>query len=85
MDGNGVKRARAERGRQQVEREQMAAGEIFKREQDEDERGDFQHPERQHRHRVGDEKLQQRRQHERNGKGGQRRPAPPARQHRARN
>src|ERR1019366_42744 len=54
--------------RQNIERKQMAAGQIFKREQDEDEGGNFQEPERQHGHRVGDEKLQQRRQHQRNGK-----------------
>ena len=53
-----------ERGRQHVQRKHVAAGEIFKREQDEDERRDFQNPERQHRHRIGQEKLQQRRQHE---------------------
>ena len=57
-----------ERVRQQIQREEMPAGDVFKREQDEDERGDFQHPERQHRHRVGDEELQQRRQDQRNGK-----------------
>jgi len=61
-----------DRGRQQVEREEMAAGEIFEREQDENERGNFQHPERQHSHGVGNEKLQQRRQHERNHKRRQR-------------
>ena len=53
-----------ERGRQHVQRKHVAAGKIFKREQDEDERGDFQNPECEHRHRVGQEKLQQRRQHE---------------------
>src|ERR1039458_9716141 len=65
----------ADHGRQKVEREQMAAGEIFEREQDENERGNFQQPERQHGHGVGNKELQQRRQHERNHKGGQRRPA----------
>ena len=53
----------------------MAAGEIFEREQDENKRGNFQQPERQHGHGVGNKELQQRRQHERNHKGGQRRPA----------
>src|ERR1039458_4977392 len=50
----------------------MAAGKIFKRKQDEDEGGNFEQPERQHGHRVGDEELQQRRQHQRNGKDQQR-------------
>ncbi len=49
----------------------MAARQVFKGKQDEDERGNFQQPERQHGHGVGNEKLQQRRQHERDYKGGQ--------------
>ncbi len=57
-----------EQRRQHVEREKVAAGEVFKREQDEDEGGDFQQPEREHGHGVGDEKLQQRGQHQRDGK-----------------
>ena len=53
---------------QHIQRKHMAAGDVFKREQDEDERGDFQNPKREHRHRVGQEKLQQRCQHEGNWK-----------------
>ena len=60
-----------QRRRQHVQREQVPAGEVFKREQDEDERGDFQHPEGQQRHRVGQEELQQRRQHKGTNEGGQ--------------
>ena len=53
----------------------MAAREVFKSEQDEDERGDLQQPERQHCHGVGQEKLQQRRQQQGKQKHSQRRPA----------
>jgi len=49
----------------------MAAGQVLEREQDEDERGYFQQPERQHGHRVGNKKLQQRRQHDGNREGRQ--------------
>ena len=51
-------------GRQNVQRKEMAAGDVFEGVQDEDEGGDFEHPEREHGHRVGEEKLQERRQHQ---------------------
>ena len=63
-----------EAGRQDVQREQVAAGEVFEGEEDEDERGHLQHPEREHGHGVGHEELQQRRQDRRNEKAAERQP-----------
>ena len=51
----------------------MAAGEIFEREQNENKRGNFQHPEREHRHGVGHEELQHRGEHHGNQKTTERR------------
>src|SRR5258706_12024933 len=65
--------------RQNVQREQMAAGDVFERKQNEDERGDFQHPKGQHCHRIRHEELEQRRQERRKKKKGQR--SPVRRQH----
>ena len=53
----------------------MAAGDVFKREQDEDQRGNFQQPEREHGHCVGDEELQQRGEQERERKNNRGRSA----------
>src|SRR5580692_7491246 len=51
----------------------MAARQVFKRKQDENQRGNLQQPKRQHRHGVGNKELQQRRQQQRNRKNRQRR------------
>ena len=48
-------------GRHDVDREHLAAQEIFERINDEHDGGDFQNPERHHRERIGDEELDERR------------------------
>ena len=62
-------------GRQQIQREEMAAGQIFEDEQDENKRAYFQQPERGLRHRAGNEKSEQRRQDNENQKRNEGRPA----------
>ena len=44
---------------QNVQREEMAAGNVLEREDNKNEGGDFQNPKRQHCHRIRDEELQQ--------------------------
>src|SRR6185436_19783354 len=62
------------RRRQNIQREQMASGNVFKSEHDEDERRDFHDPERQQSHRVADKKLQEPGQDQRQNKPSERAP-----------
>ena len=57
---------RLDRGRHDIEREHLAAEEIFEAVNDEDDGRDLENPERHHGKRVGEEKLDQSRHEERN-------------------
>src|SRR5882724_807553 len=52
---------RLDPGRHDVDREHLAAQEIFERVNNENDGGDFQDPERHHRERIGDKELDERR------------------------
>ena len=56
-----------ERRRHDIERENLAAQEVLERVKQEDDRRDFENPKREHRERVGDEKLDESRHRHRNG------------------
>src|SRR5262249_50888490 len=61
-------------GRQDVQWEEMAAGDVFEGVKDEDESGNFENPKRKHGHGVGGEELEHRRHNDRDEEPAERGP-----------